>query len=331
MTIHSVAMPAHAASRRRADAHPAPKRDAILRAAIDVFAERGFFNAQVADVARSAGVAAGTVYLYFSSKDDLLVSIFERTMREAFTEGRAAVAGIHDPSERLRVRPGASGPIGATHMRCLPGGTAPVNQLMDTLSTLLRDYLANIRPQSGGTAEGASARMTNLVARCLRRARRNGTNWIRAPRYSLEADADLVSTSSDRPGASASIPRFAPGGARRGHHGCADRAQLANAGVRPCSSSYRGDRRDGMSARSDSSRTRSYDRRHGVITVGGFESDFAAREVDWIIEAVVSRSTSKRGSRRIDAVRRPDTLRHQTRRDSHSRPCRGKNHGLKKH
>ena len=44
---------------------PGPKRDAILRAAIDVFAERGYFNAQVADVARVAGVAAGTVYLYF--------------------------------------------------------------------------------------------------------------------------------------------------------------------------------------------------------------------------------------------------------------------------
>src|SRR4026209_21396 len=98
MTIHSV-MPIHAAARKaRVVATPLPKRDAILRAAIDVFAERGFFNAQVADVARSAGVAAGTVYLYFSSKDDLLVSIFERTMREAFTEGRAAVAGIHDPS-----------------------------------------------------------------------------------------------------------------------------------------------------------------------------------------------------------------------------------------
>jgi len=73
MNIHSV--PLSAVPRR--DATPGPKRDAILRAAIDVFAERGFFNAQVADVARAAGVAAGTVYLYFKGKDDLLVSIFE--------------------------------------------------------------------------------------------------------------------------------------------------------------------------------------------------------------------------------------------------------------
>ena len=66
------------------------KRELILRAAVRTFADRGFFGAQVADVARAAGVAAGTVYLYFRGKDDLLVSIFERTMREAITEGKAA-------------------------------------------------------------------------------------------------------------------------------------------------------------------------------------------------------------------------------------------------
>src|SRR6266404_5309935 len=107
MNIHSV-MSLNAVARRSragtaaADTPPGPKRDAILRAAIDVFAERGYFNAQVADVARAAGVAAGTVYLYFKSKDDLLVSIFERSMRESLTAGREAVADLHDPPERLR-------------------------------------------------------------------------------------------------------------------------------------------------------------------------------------------------------------------------------------
>src|ERR671923_1161874 len=102
MTIHSV-MPATAARRRaRPEPLPGPKRDAILRAAIDVFADRGFFNAQVADVARAAGVAAGTVYLYFRGKDDLLVSIFEKTMREGLTRGRAALADVVEPCERLR-------------------------------------------------------------------------------------------------------------------------------------------------------------------------------------------------------------------------------------
>src|SRR5262244_4251421 len=98
MNIHSVALTA--LSRR--ESATGPKRDAILRAAIDVFADRGYFNAQVADVARAAGVAAGTVYLYFKNKDHLLVSIFERSMRDGLEAGRSAVADLDDPRERLR-------------------------------------------------------------------------------------------------------------------------------------------------------------------------------------------------------------------------------------
>src|SRR5215211_2233338 len=92
-------------ARRLASVKAAPvadKRDAILRAAIKVFARNGYFQSQVADVARVAGVAAGTVYLYFRSKDDLLVSIFERTMKDAIDEGKAALAGVADPADRLR-------------------------------------------------------------------------------------------------------------------------------------------------------------------------------------------------------------------------------------
>ncbi len=96
----SVAATRRLVSRTRSDR--ADKRDAILRAAIDVFAANGFFHAQVADVAKAAGVAAGTVYLYFRGKDDLLISIFEKTMNEAIAEGRAAVEAVTDPVERLR-------------------------------------------------------------------------------------------------------------------------------------------------------------------------------------------------------------------------------------
>src|SRR3954465_11256094 len=96
MTTHSVALAL------RSVVSPRDKHEAILRAATDVFAERGFFNAQVADVARAAGVAAGTVYLYFRGKDDLLVSIFEKTMKEAIAEGRRSVERLTDPRARLR-------------------------------------------------------------------------------------------------------------------------------------------------------------------------------------------------------------------------------------
>jgi TetR/AcrR family fatty acid metabolism transcriptional regulator len=54
----------------------------ILDAAVLAFAEKGFFNTRIADIARNAGVADGTIYLYFKSKDDILISVFEVRMEE---------------------------------------------------------------------------------------------------------------------------------------------------------------------------------------------------------------------------------------------------------
>ena len=78
------------------------KREAILRAAIKVFAGKGFFNSKVADIAREAGIADGTVYLYFKSKDEILHSIFDRAMEEFISEGKREIAEISAPEEKLR-------------------------------------------------------------------------------------------------------------------------------------------------------------------------------------------------------------------------------------
>lgn len=80
----------------------ADKREAILRAAIKVFAEKGYFNSKVADIAAEAGIADGTVYLYFKSKDEILHSIFDRAMEEFIADGRRKIANISDPAEKLR-------------------------------------------------------------------------------------------------------------------------------------------------------------------------------------------------------------------------------------
>jgi TetR/AcrR family transcriptional regulator, fatty acid metabolism regulator protein len=89
------------ARERRAACKNPEKYDAILRAAISVFSRNGFFNSKVADVAREAGVADGTVYLYFKNKDHILVSIFEYVMDEAIEQGGEAIAGIDDPRTKL--------------------------------------------------------------------------------------------------------------------------------------------------------------------------------------------------------------------------------------
>jgi TetR/AcrR family fatty acid metabolism transcriptional regulator len=53
------------------------KRERILDAAVRVFAKNGFFLTRVSDIAKAAGIADGTIYLYFKSKDALLISLFE--------------------------------------------------------------------------------------------------------------------------------------------------------------------------------------------------------------------------------------------------------------
>ena len=78
------------------------KREAILRAGVKVFAEKGFFNSKVADIAREAGIADGTVYLYFKSKDEILHSIFDRAMEEFIDEGKREIASLNDPAKKLR-------------------------------------------------------------------------------------------------------------------------------------------------------------------------------------------------------------------------------------
>src|ERR1044072_9120330 len=78
------------------------KREAIMRAAISVFAHNGYFNSKVADIAREAGVADGTVYLYFKSKEDILHSIFDRSVEEALHAARKQIESVKDPKEKLR-------------------------------------------------------------------------------------------------------------------------------------------------------------------------------------------------------------------------------------
>lgn len=78
------------------------KREAILRAATKVFAGRGYFNSKVSDIAGEAGIADGTVYLYFKSKDEILHSIFNRAMAEFITEGKAEIAQLDDPIAKLK-------------------------------------------------------------------------------------------------------------------------------------------------------------------------------------------------------------------------------------
>jgi TetR/AcrR family fatty acid metabolism transcriptional regulator len=79
------------------------KRERILRAAVDVFAEHGYFNAKVAQIAKAAGVADGTIYLYFDGKEDLLITIFREHTRNYLRSLEQSLANINKAEERLKV------------------------------------------------------------------------------------------------------------------------------------------------------------------------------------------------------------------------------------
>ena len=76
-------------------------REAILEAAAQVFGRLGFHDAKMADIAAAAGVAAGTLYNYFTSKEEVFASIRERG-QQRLLELFAAAAVEPDPLARLR-------------------------------------------------------------------------------------------------------------------------------------------------------------------------------------------------------------------------------------
>lgn len=58
------------------------KRERILKAATQVFAQHGFYKSTISEIAKLANVADGTIYLYFKNKDDLLICLFEEEMNK---------------------------------------------------------------------------------------------------------------------------------------------------------------------------------------------------------------------------------------------------------
>ena len=177
------------------------KRAAILRAAISVFARCGYFNSKVADIAREAGVADGTVYLYFKSKEEILHSIFDRSVEEALGAARKRVARLSDPREKLRQiahmhleRLGADRDLAVVFQVELRGST----KFMEEFSAAgFAEYLALIRStfEEGQRAGLFRADLNaRVVAKVLFGALDEmATNWILSKRrYKLAPMADQV-------------------------------------------------------------------------------------------------------------------------------------------
>ena len=85
-----------AATRKSSD-----KYQRILDAAIGVIAEKGYWQARVSEIAERAGVADGTIYLYYKNKEQLLMAAIDSAFAAFMERARRELAGLTDPRERL--------------------------------------------------------------------------------------------------------------------------------------------------------------------------------------------------------------------------------------
>ena len=73
----------------------------IIAAATKIFAKKGFFKAKVSEIAKEAGIADGTVYIYFNHKDDILISLFEEKMQEVLDNMKEQINLETDPLKKI--------------------------------------------------------------------------------------------------------------------------------------------------------------------------------------------------------------------------------------
>jgi TetR/AcrR family transcriptional regulator, fatty acid metabolism regulator protein len=78
------------------------KPQQIVEAAIRVFARNGYYNSRVSDIAREAGIASGTIYLYFRTKEEILVTLFREKMAAFVAHLRREIAGESDAEVKIR-------------------------------------------------------------------------------------------------------------------------------------------------------------------------------------------------------------------------------------
>jgi TetR/AcrR family fatty acid metabolism transcriptional regulator len=91
-----------AAERTERASRGGDKRQRILDAAVRVFAKKGFYATRVSEVAKAAGVADGTIYLYFKSKEELLVSLFEDRVERLLAFLQTELPATAGASAKLR-------------------------------------------------------------------------------------------------------------------------------------------------------------------------------------------------------------------------------------
>jgi len=78
------------------------KYQRIIDAATKIFAKKGFYKAKVAEIAKEARVADGTIYLYFENKEDILISLFENQMKHILDKMKIEISKENDSVKKIK-------------------------------------------------------------------------------------------------------------------------------------------------------------------------------------------------------------------------------------
>lgn len=176
------------------------KRARILEAASRVFASRGYLSSTVSQVAREAGVADGTIYLYFQSKDHLLLSLVEARMDELCSHMEGQLASIDCALEKVRA-------FVRTHLELVTQSPEEaqvlITELRQSAPTLKAEIATSMRPYlallGGILEEGiAAGAMRQVDPRPIRHAIFGALDevalaWLlKGRRFDLQANAEQL-------------------------------------------------------------------------------------------------------------------------------------------
>jgi TetR/AcrR family transcriptional regulator, fatty acid metabolism regulator protein len=150
------------------------RRRQILNSAVEVFARKGFAGARTRDIAAAAGIAEGTIYLYFDGKDDLLLTAFRETVHEFCTSIRSVLAAdlpfaerlerfIRVQFERIEAEPALATVLLLESRQTTAFYSGPVRDVLRTYASAIDDFFAS------GVADGSirSDAPLSLVRRIL--------------------------------------------------------------------------------------------------------------------------------------------------------------------
>ncbi len=108
-------------TKEQLDKRRAERKAQIIQAALEVFVQKGYYAANVSDVATKASVSQGTIYHYFPSKDDLFLAAYETwEIQSLYSEIHRALETSKSPGEQLRALAQAVGTRMAQSVAMLP-------------------------------------------------------------------------------------------------------------------------------------------------------------------------------------------------------------------